>query len=180
MSDIANCIKKLKVEFFSYRNGVIASSLRSSGDTHKYIMGCMLPDIVKITSDICPDIDLACSLWAEEDHRECRIAAILLFPVDAINYEIALEWCYGIENREIADIICLKLLRNTSFANELWHKLLQDDRTLMQYTGLRLLVNLIDIGQVQLDDKIKSELTEFSHRSTSGLSHFASSIIIEE
>lgn len=171
-------IQQLKKHFYSYRNGVVASALRRSGDNHKYIMGCMLPDIVQITSLIQPNKELSDALWAEKKHRECRIAATMLYPVEEFNFDIALEWCESVENHEIADVLCQRLLRRTNYAKELWQILLKRENELQQYTGLRLLANLVTINREQLDDDIKSSLNSYlSMAQTSGLKRFAFSII---
>lgn len=175
---VSEQIQQLKKDFYSYRNGVVASALRKSGDTHKYIMGCMLPDIVQITSLIQPNKELSDALWAEKEHRECRIAATMLYPVEEFNFNIALEWCEGVENHEIADVLCQRILRKTKYAKELWHILLQRENELNQYIGLRLLANLVSINREQLDENIKSSLNSYlSMALTPGLARFAVSII---
>ena len=56
-------LKVIRKEFFAFRNGIIANKLRDAGDPHAIIMGCLLVDIVGITSRarerIGNEIDLA-------------------------------------------------------------------------------------------------------------------------
>ena len=174
---VAEQIQQLKKDFFSYRNGVIALNLRNAGDNHRFIMGCMLPDIVQISSRIQPNKELSSALWAEKEHRECRIAATMLYPVEDFDINTALEWCSNIDNHEIADVLCQRLLRRTKYARELWRKLLQREEELQQYTGLRLLTNLISINKERIDEDVKSTLNVYSSIATPALARFAKSIL---
>ncbi len=101
----------LKKEFFAYRNGIIAEQLRAAGDPHTMIMGCQLADIITIASHYNKDAQLAQSLWDDEQHRECRLAATMLYPIEEFKMETALAWCNSVESVEVADVLCHRLLR---------------------------------------------------------------------
>lgn len=172
-------INTIKLQFFSYRNGIVASRLRNSGDSHKYIMGCMLPDITDISRNYKQSIELAHALWSEKEHRECRLAATMLYPVEKLNFDTAIKWCYEVENHEIADVLCLRLLCRCSFASELWNKLLQSEDDLMQYIGLRILANLTTKGE-PLSHKTVGILSQYSLNAKPSLAKFAKGIMVED
>lgn len=153
MQDIIPAIKK---EFFAYRNGIIADALRSSGDPHSFIMGCQLVDVVAITSRYEQSPELAQALWNDRKHRECRMAATMLYPIDMIDEETALKWAQDVECNEIADVLCHRLLRRLPYASSLAMTLLNnaEDNSRMAYTGLRLLLNLLIMGKVDNHDEI--------------------------
>ena len=175
--EINEQISSIKKSFFSYRNGVVSTSLRAAGDPHRYIMGCMLPDIARIAQQFMPDARLASALWAEKEHRECRIAATMLYPIDELDFSTAVEWCNDVENKEIADVLCMKLLRYFNQADKLWLHLINEKSEINQYIGLRLLANLLTIGRLSLTDNISHALNDYAaSTSSTGLKSFAISL----
>ncbi len=141
-------LSEIKKDFFAYRNGVMADALRKSGDPHAVIMGCMLVDVVTIARRYEPMVALASALWADVKHRECRLAAPVLFPPAEMTAEQALEWARGVQSEEEADVLCHRLLRRVASAEEVACTLLADECRLVQYAGLRLVVNLLADGTV--------------------------------
>lgn len=170
-------VVNLKRDFFCFRNGVISSALRQTGDKHKYIMGCMLPDIINIASKYEQSPELACALWNNSEHRECRIAAAMLYPAETLDYDKAMEWCNDVENHEIADILCHRLLRNTGFASRLWREMLQSDRPMLQYIALRLLANLLTIGKEQVGYNVKTTINVYCETATPEMARLAYSLL---
>lgn len=136
-------INEIRKEFFAYRNGVVADALRKSGDTHQVIMGCMLVDVATIARRYEPSVALANALWADEKHRECRLAAPMLYPAAEMTAEQALLWARGVQSEEEADVLCHRLLRHVASAEEVARALLTSKSRLGQYAGLRLLMNLL-------------------------------------
>ena len=149
---------ELRKAFFAHRNGVVADALRAAGDPHPYIMGCQLTDVVTIASYYAPSAELAEALWADKGHRECRMAATLLFPVEEFTIEKALEWCCDVESAEIADVLCHRLLRKLPYAPALVEKLLANDAGLVRYTAFRLLLNLVLMGKVRPTEPLKGKI----------------------
>ena len=105
---------------------------------------------------------LARALWTDRDHRECRMAATMLYPPNEFSQETALEWARGVETSEIADVLCHRLLRKLPFALELADQLLADETPLVRYTAFRLLLNLLLMGKatptVALRQRVEKEL----------------------
>ncbi len=132
---------------FAYRNGIVADALRASGDVHAYVLGCQLTDLVAIARQHEPGKELARALWADTKHRECRMIAPMLMPAGEMSQAEALEWATAVENEEIADVLCHRLLRQLPFASELVGSLLAGSGALERYTGYRLQLNLLVIGR---------------------------------
>jgi len=155
--------RAIRKEFFAFRNGIIADKLRSAGDPHPMIMGCLLVDVTGIanrTRETIQDkkmlVELATELWADTNSRECRLAAPMLYPAEQMSLELAAEWCQTVETTEVADNMCHKLLRNIPAADALFRQLIAQDRLLTKYTGYRLLLNLLLTNKVQPSDSLKS------------------------
>ena len=149
-------LKAIRKEFFAFRNGIIANKLRDAGDPHDIIMGCLLVDIVGITSRarerIGNEIDLATiaqEMWNDTNSRECRLAAPMLFPPGLMSGQLALTWCQDIESTEIADNLCHKLLRHIADSQEVMSQLITQEDTMAKYTGYRLMLNLILLGKLE-------------------------------
>ena len=136
----------LKKEFFAYRNGIIAEQLRAAGDPHTMIMGCQLADIIAIASH----------LWDDEQHRECRLAATMLYPIEDFSCETAMSWCNSVESVEVADVLCHRLLRHLDYAPALFDQLRQSDTILVRYTAWRLALNLLIINKIAKTNELRA------------------------
>lgn len=148
-------IKNIKQQFFAYRNGMLADTLRKAGDPHKMIFGLNLPQIIQIAAEIGKDKALATALWIDEPGcRESRLLAPMLMPVQEFTMDEAIiEWCKCVECVEVADVLCHRLLRNTDYAYQLAQHLCFDSNEAMaHYVALRLIANLLSMGKI--DDKI--------------------------
>lgn len=138
--------KQIRQEFFVYRNGLLADTLRNAGDTHKMIFGLNLSQITDIAKRFDANELVASELWNSNATRECRLIAPMLYPINKFDEETAYKWISEVENTEIADNLCHKLLRNTLFASKLCLKF-ANGSTLERYTALILAINLITIGK---------------------------------
>ena len=110
-------IKTIKQQFFTYRNGMLADTLRKAGDPHKMIFGLNLPQIMQIAAETGKNKALATALWTDEHGcRESRLLAPMLMPSQEFTIDEAMEWCSSVECVEVADVLCHRLLRGTDFA----------------------------------------------------------------
>ncbi len=158
MNSNEDIIKDIRKQFFAYRNGIVADTLRKNGDSHHLIMGCQMTDVATIASCLSPDKQLAEALWADSKHRECRMIAPMLYPVTDMDKAKALRWAGDVECEEIADILCHRLLRKLPFASEIADELLKSDSPFANYTRLRLLLNLIMMNKVEKTPQLKARL----------------------
>ena len=155
---LKDTMQALRQSFFAYRNGVVAESLRRGGDPHKFIMGCQLADLLQITANTPPNAALAQALWDDRDHRECRLAATMLYPISEISADAALQWAKDVQCIEEADVLCHRLLRKIPNAETLWRELIASDHVLQQYTALRLLLNLLILERENDHDAVRRTL----------------------
>ena len=146
----------IRKEFFAYRNGIVAEQLRAAGDPHTMIMGCQLVDVIAIAKRYEKNAELAQELWDNVNHRECRMAATMLYPIEDFKMETALAWCESVESVEIADVLCHRLLRHLPYANELWEQLLACDKKLVRYIAWRLLLNLMMMSRVEKTNELRA------------------------
>lgn len=112
MTDQASSgISAIKKEFFAYRNGIVADTLRKAGDPHKVIFGLNVPQIAQIARPRGYDQALAISLWNDVGCRESRLLATYFFDPAATSHTQALDLMSEIISREEADMLAFRLLK---------------------------------------------------------------------
>lgn len=146
-----NAMQRVKRRFFAMRNGELARQMSERGARYRINFGLNLPQISEIARDFKGEegtdlAELARRLRENSTTRESMLIAPMLFPVEQLGEEEAWEWAEGVPTPEVADILCLKLLRNYKGAAELADRLMAEADDLRRYTGLRLLLNLIQKG----------------------------------
>ena len=162
-TQIQEILREIRKEFFAFRNGIVADTLRKAGDPHGMIMGCLLVDINSIVARFRDGIDdkeqlkaISAELWSDTHSRECRLAAPMLYPAEEMSLALAMQWCETVETTEVADNLCHKLLRHIPEADGLFRQLIARESPLMKYTGYRLLLNLLLLGKVQPNASLKA------------------------
>lgn len=141
-------LKDVKQQFFAYRNGMLADRLREAGDGHSVIFGLNLPQIVDIAKQIGADRELSEQLWANDTTRESRLIAPMIYPVAEFSKETAKNWIDAVENTEVADVLCHRLLKYTAYAETLCSEYSEKDNDLLRYLAYRLALNLLVIDKV--------------------------------
>ncbi len=177
-----NAMQRVKRRFFAMRNGDLAQQMAERGARYRINFGLNLPQVSEIARDFLPggkehmavyggqpplpeDLDMADFARRLRDNtstRESMLIAPMLFPVEALSEEEALEWMRSVPTPEVADVLCLKLLRNHPSAARMVGTLLYETSSgdcvllssgpescgLVCYTALRLLLNLLQAGQI--------------------------------
>ena len=136
-------VKRLKKEFFAYRNGIVADMLRDAGDCHKVIFGLNIPQLIGIANETGKNADVARKLWQNADCRESRLLAPMIFPAQTMTVDEAHQWMEDVENVEIADNLCHKLLKHLPFAETLIAECATSKNDLVRYAAFRLAMNLL-------------------------------------
>lgn len=136
-----NEMQRVKRRLFAMRNGALADSLRKSGAPYRIIFGVNLPQLVEIAGEFGKNADLAERLWQNTTTRESLLLAPMLYPASEMTIATALRWGRGVTTAEVADVLCLKLLKYLEFADELADKLVESGDDLQRYCGLRLMMN---------------------------------------
>ena len=137
-----NAMQKLKREMFAMRNGVVADALRQGGCQFKIIFGVNLPQLAEIASRSEHSREFAQKVWENSTTRESMLIAPMLMPAEEFGLEMAREWISQVPTPEVADVLCLKLLRHMPYALDMVSELTSGDSMLEKYTGLRLMCNL--------------------------------------
>ncbi len=140
-----NAMQSVKRQMFAMRNGVIADTLRKAGSPFKIIFGVNLPQLVDIANTVVQDRELAEKLWANSTTRESMLIAPMLMPKEAFTIDDAHRWIESVPVREVADILCHRLLRHEPYARDLAIELIGDEDAIRHYTGLRLMCNIANL-----------------------------------
>ena len=138
-----NDMQTVKRDFFAMRNGVIADTLRRAGSPFKIIFGLNLPQISEIAARTPHTAGLAERLWANTTTRESMLLAPMLVDRNNFTVDDARRWLKSVPACEVADVLCLKLLRHMSYAPDLAEELALSDGVMQRYAGVRLMFNLV-------------------------------------
>ena len=87
----ADPVLSIKADLRSCMNGVASKAIKDSGMAYRLVYGVELPRLRDIASSYPPDAHLAIRLW-QENIRECKMLAILLFPAEEFDRDIADLW----------------------------------------------------------------------------------------
>lgn len=138
-----NEMQTVKRSFFALRNGVIADVLRHNGSPFRIIFGLNLPQIADVAAHTPQSQELAEKLWANSTTRESMLIAPMLVDINSFTIDDARRWVADVPAREVADVLCLKLLKREPYAFALARELQHSDAVMARYTGLRLMFNIL-------------------------------------
>lgn len=111
-------IKDIRNDLRLAMNGVTSTSMRDKGIVYKLNFGVPIPEIKHIALKYEKDAELAEALW-QEDIREFKILATLLQPTETFPIEQAKKWITEILYMEIAEQLCVNLLKDVSYAENI-------------------------------------------------------------
>jgi len=113
-------LSKINAMFRGRQNIVVSNLLRERGYNYKVAFGCSVPDIKGVAMAIkagltdpespffgLQEVELAEALWADENLREAKMAAPMLYPRATMTVETAERWAEGITTPEVADMVCM-------------------------------------------------------------------------
>lgn len=168
MKDI---IRSIRTDLRLSMNGVIATSMREKGMDYRMNFGVDIPKLKIIAQKYSPDAELAIALW-NEDVRELKILATLLYPVDNLSLEKATLWCREIPNQEIREQICMNLFQKSVLADELVKQWISDEDENIRATGYWLyarlaIANLATKNNVNTNQLVEKALHDLSSSSYS-------------
>lgn len=159
-----NAMQRVKRRFFAMRNGDLAQQMADRGVRYRINFGLNLPQISEIARDFLPGgteyeelqpMDMAGFARRLRDNsttRESMLIAPMLFPAGSLTQEEAEDWVKSLPTTEIADVLCLKLLRNWSGAAALAQRLSEKTPSdLIDYCLMRLVLNLLQSGRISPD-----------------------------
>ncbi len=159
MSQSFNMMQAVKRRFFAMRNGALAEQMKSAGALYRINFGLLQAQIADIARQVIegtlderpekltPEImaDLARSLRDNASTRESQLIAPMIFPVELLSKDEALDWLISSPSTEVSDTLCHKLMRAHPSGLEISEEVLanSDAGELQRYGALRLLLNLL-------------------------------------
>ena len=116
-------MQEIKRQFFTYRNGMLADTLRSYGYPYKVIFGLELPRIADIARGLSPSAELAEQLWEDREVRESRLLATYLYPATEMTEERAEAMASDVRTQEEADMLAFRIFKRMDHAADLLERL---------------------------------------------------------
>ena len=160
-------IRQIKAQLRLFMNGVLSQSLREKGLQYRLIFGVELPRLKEIAAGYEPNHDLAQALW-KEDIRECKILAACLQPADTFAPELADYWMESVRNTELADYLCMLLLRRLPYASQKAFQWMASTERMEQYTGFRLIAHLFALHGTEMNERSRDEFLDQAHTALQG------------
>ena len=153
-------IQSIKADLRAAMNGVASKAIRESGMGYKLVYGVELPRLREIAADYTPNRHLAQELW-QENIRECKMLAILLYPHEEFDRDIATLWIEDIrpEQAELAQLLCLERLSTQPYSAEQSFQWMADEREMFQLCGFLILTRLLMQG-AQLSPASETEFLD--------------------
>ncbi|MBQ7443755.1 MAG: DNA alkylation repair protein [Bacteroidaceae bacterium] len=153
-------IDAIRADLRAAMNGVAAAAIRRSGMAYRLAYGVELPRLRDIAAAYTPDRRLAQTLW-DEDVREMRMLAIMLFPHQDMDRQRALTWIDGIRpaQAELAGLFAMEQLAPQPWAADMAFCLIADTDAVRQLCGYLTIGRLL-MGGAQLAPHAESELRD--------------------
>ena len=155
-------VRQIKAQLRLFMNGILSQSLREKGLQYRLIFGVELPRLKEIAAGYEPSHELAQALW-KEDIRECKILAAYLQPTDTFDSELADFWMESVTNTELADYLCMALLRRLPYASQKAFQWMASGNRMEVYTGFRLMTHLMVLHGTEMNDRSRDEFLDQVH-----------------
>ena len=139
--EYARQMAKLKRLLRLSMNGVASESMEGKGAVYKVNYGVSYPRLKEIAHRFPKDKTFAGMLW-ENDIREMKILATMLYPVDLFTRQEADAWVRAITQLEIAEQACMNLFSALPFAKEKALEWIAEDGRFVKITGYLLISRL--------------------------------------
>ena len=131
-------------------NGAVSTSMRDKGINYRMNFGVGIPRINEISEKYKQDQNLAETLW-NDDVRELKILATLLYPIEQFSKELAMSWIVEVKDQELREQLCKNLLQNLPFADELVEESTKNSIEYIRSTGYWLFARLCIIKAETLE-----------------------------
>ena len=103
-------IQEIKKDFFCYRNGLIADSLKKLYKPGKMIFGLTVPQFLEMAKKYPKDTNLGISLWQDNSSREARLFSFYLMEPSEIDFNTAKTMIKEVGSNEEAEFLAFKIL----------------------------------------------------------------------
>lgn len=139
MDDI---LKSIRIDLRRSMNGDVSKNMRDKGLDYKINFGIDIIRLRTLAKRHEPNAELAQLLW-DQQPRELKMMASMLYPPQEFTIEKAEEWIRQIPTHEIREQLCMNLLQNLSFADVLVSNWLSYDDEEIQISGLWLVSRIV-------------------------------------
>lgn len=160
-------VREIKGKLRLFMNGVLSQSLREKGLKYRLIFGVELPRLREIAAGYEQNHELAQALW-KEDIRECKILAAYLQPAESFDAELADFWMESVHNTELADYLCMALLRRLPYASQKAFQWIASDNRMEVYTGFRLMSHLFLTLGTEMNERSRNEFLDQAQAALQG------------
>ena len=160
-------VREIKGKLRLFMNGVLSQSLREKGLKYRLIFGVELPRLREIAAGYEQNHELAQALW-KEDIRECKILAAYLQPAESFDAELADFWMESVHNTELADYLCMALLRRLPYASQKAFQWIASDNRMEVYTGFRLMSHLFITLGTEMNERSRDEFLDQAQAALQG------------
>ena len=160
-------VREIKGKLRLFMNGVLSQSLREKGLKYRLIFGVELPRLREIAAGYEQNHELAQALW-KEDIRECKILAAYLQPAESFDAELADFWMESVYNTELADYLCMALLRRLPYASQKAFQWIASDNRMEVYTGFRLMSHLFVTLGTEMNERSRNEFLDQAQAALQG------------
>ncbi len=138
---INDIIRKIRTDLRRYMNGIAAAGMRDKGIHYRMNFGVEILRLKRIAAKYAPNKDLAQRLW-NEDVRELKILATMLYPPHEFSTDTAELWVREIPYQEIREQWCMNLLQKLDTAGVLVERWISDADESVRATGYWLYARL--------------------------------------
>lgn len=172
-------VKSIKNDFRLGMNGIISTSMRNKGMDYKIIFGLSLPQLRTLSEKYSPNQEVATRLW-NENIRESKLLATMLYPYSEMDIDVAKEWIDEIKYSEVADIASMFLFSKLPYAEQLCIEYVDSENENHLYFAfrlfIRLLINKSDISKETIET-VKAKASEYSKSENIALASIANDVI---
>ena len=140
--NIEEVIRSIRVDLRTSMDGIVSQSMREKGLGYKLNFGVRIMRLQQLAKEYDKSAALAEELW-EQETRELKILATLLYPIDEFEEETAQKWGQMIPNQEIREQLSKNILQELSYANQLVEEWIVAEDESLRTTGYWLLARLI-------------------------------------
>ena len=164
-------LKSIRVDLRRSMNGDVSKNMRDKGLDYKINFGIDVIRLRTLAKRHQPNAELAELLWKQQP-RELKIMATLLYPPSEFSIENAHKWIREIPTHEIREHLCMNLLQNLDYADNLVANWILSENEELRISGFWLVsrlvisksacVDILDYSLVidsaikELHDKVKS------------------------
>lgn len=135
-------LKSIRVDLRRSMNGDVSKNMRDKGLNYKINFGIDIMRLRTLAGRHEPNAELATLLWQQQP-RELKIMASMLYPPTEFSIEEAEKWIREIPTHEIREQLCMNLLQNLPFADNLVFNWVSSDDIELRISGFWLVSRLV-------------------------------------